>query len=72
MLFHLLGVWIGFRQELYTWYKGNQLTYPVKSVDIGYNTPDNSLNELANERIEVSGPEAFKQDEWETDVEITR
>lgn len=26
-----------FLQELYSWDKGNQLTYPVRSHDIGYN-----------------------------------
>lgn len=42
-------------KELYTWDKGNQLTYPVKSVDIGYNTPES--NDLTN------GPDAFTQDD---------
>jgi len=30
-------------KELYTWDKGNQLTYPIKSVDIGYNTPESDI-----------------------------
>lgn len=58
-----------FKKELYTWDKGNQLTYPVKLVDIGYNTADNEIP--LNGNIETSNPEAFRQDEWEPDVEIT-
>ncbi|KAK8397870.1 hypothetical protein O3P69_004577 [Scylla paramamosain] len=27
-------------KEIYSWDNGNQLTYPVKVIDIGYNTPD--------------------------------
>ncbi|MPC57205.1 hypothetical protein E2C01_051180 [Portunus trituberculatus] len=27
-------------QEIYSWDNGNQLTYPVKVIDIGYNTPE--------------------------------
>lgn len=27
-------------KEIYSWDSGNQLTYPVKVIDIGYNTPD--------------------------------
>ena len=28
-----------FLQEIYSWDSGNQLTYPIKYIDIGYNTP---------------------------------
>jgi len=40
-------------KELYTWDKGNQLTYPIKSVDIGYNTPELDItnNGLIQENI---------------------
>lgn len=27
-------------KEIYSWDSGNQLTYPIKYIDIGYNTPD--------------------------------
>ena len=45
--------WLCIRQELYTWDKGNQLTYPIKSVDIGYNTPELDItnNGLIQENI---------------------
>jgi hypothetical protein len=56
-------------KELYTWDKGNQLTYPVKSVDIGYNTPENDISN--DGRIEINGPEALTQDDWDSVIEIT-
>jgi len=59
-------------QELYSWDRGNQLTYPVKSVDIGYNTPE---NDIPNDRIDINGPEAFIQEDdfqnGESVIEIT-
>lgn len=55
-------------QELYTWDRGNHLTYPVKSVDIGYNIPE---HDLSNDRIDINGPEAFIQEDWESVIEIT-
>ncbi|XP_045621271.2 uncharacterized protein [Procambarus clarkii] len=36
-------------KEIYSWDSGNQLTYPVKVIDIGYNTPEEERS---------SGPEA--------------
>jgi len=42
-------------QELYTWDKGNQLTYPVKSIDIGYHSQDTD----PNDPLESTGPEAL-------------
>lgn len=40
---------IYFSQELYTWDKGNQLTYPIRYHEIGYNVTssekyDDNLN----------------------------
>lgn len=46
-------------QELYTWDKGNQLTYPIKSVDIGYNTPE--LDITSNGRIQENIIEDFER-----------
>ncbi len=53
-------------QELYTWDKGNQLTYPVKSIDIGYHSQDTD----PNDPLESTGPEALVQphDDWENSV----
>ncbi|KAG7163708.1 Myocilin-like [Homarus americanus] len=48
-------------KEIYSWDNGNQLTYPVKVIDIGYNTPDE----------ERGGPEAAAHSmDYDKDYEV--
>lgn len=48
-------------KEIYSWDSGNQLTYPVKVIDIGYNTADE----------ERGGPEAAPQFmDYDQDYEV--
>ncbi|CAG9762337.1 unnamed protein product [Ceutorhynchus assimilis] len=51
-------------KELYSWDKGNQLTYPVRSHDIGYNYNQT----MKDERVDISDrPTAAKHTGYEVD-----